>query len=130
MIAKNSDFRTVIEELKNKPHDFTRDGKCVQCGACCGNFLPISKKEIARIHRYIREHYIKEYTHLFPVSSTNYDFTCPFMDDSKLKEKCRIYPVRPEICRQFCCKKDNPEFRFKENPIEYSPINVRKEFFG
>lgn len=130
MIAKMNNLKSAIDKMNSGVYDFTDDGKCTQCGACCSNYLPMTQKEIATIHRFVKKHDIKEFKHLFPVSNDTFDMTCPFMDDSKLKEKCRIYPVRPEICRQFCCKKDNPEFRFKENPIEYSPINVRKEFFG
>lgn len=130
MIAKMDNLKSAIDKMNSGVYDFTDDGKCTQCGACCSNYLPMTQKEIATIHRFVKKHDIKEFKHLFPVSNDTFDMTCPFMDDSKLKEKCRIYPVRPEICRQFCCKKDNPEFRFKENPIEYSPINVRKEFFG
>ena len=63
-----------------------------------------------------------------PVSGDAYDMTCPFMDDSKLKEKCRIYPVRPEICRQFICKGDKKPFRMKAT--RYEVVDVRKEFFG
>jgi Fe-S-cluster containining protein len=57
--------------------------------------------------------------------------TCPFLDTDKSREKCRIYPVRPEICRKFIC--DN-EQRTKENRelIKQTRrvIDVREEFFG
>ena len=62
------------------------------------------------------------------MSKEAFDMTCPFMDDSKLKEKCRIYPVRPEICRQFNCSKDKKPFNGKGQ--NYDVVDVRREFFG
>lgn len=128
MIAQTKWLSDAIEDMKNGTYDMTVDGKCSQCGACCSRCLPLSSKEIITIKQYIKAHDIKPYRHLFPVSKKAYDLTCPFMDDSKLKEKCRIYPVRPEICRQFTCKADKKPFKMKAT--RYEVVDVRKEFFG
>lgn len=105
-----------------------KNGECIQCGACCSNYLPMTKREVARIHKYIKDNNVMEYQHLFPVAKEVVDMTCPFMDDSKLKEKCRIYPVRPEICRQFNCSKDKKPFDGRGQ--KYDVVDVRREFFG
>lgn len=111
--------------------DKTNHGECSQCGACCSNALPMSKEEIGKIRKYIKENNIKEYKRVFPLKNPTINMTCPFMDDSKQKEKCRIYPVRPEICRQFiCCPEKRKLFDFsKVNRSEIVMVNVREEFF-
>ena len=98
--------------MEDNIYNFCRDGKCSQCGNCCSNLLPMSRKEVDAIHRYIRKNHIKECRHLLPTVNRPYDMTCPFLDTDKSCEKCRIYPVRPEICKQFIC--DN-EQRAKHN---------------
>lgn len=128
MIVETKNLAEAIKDMKSGTYDFTEAGRCVQCGACCSNYLPVTQKEIATIHRYVKKHNVKEYKHLFPVSKKAFDMTCPFMDDSKLKEKCRIYPVRPEICRQFNCSKDKKPFNGKWQ--NYDVVDVRREFFG
>ena len=35
--------------------DFTDNGKCRDCGNCCGNFLPLTDAERATIRRYIKK---------------------------------------------------------------------------
>lgn len=91
MIAKMDNLKSAIDKMNSGVYDFTDNGKCTQCGACCSNYLPMTQKEIATIHRFVKKHDIKEFKHLFPVSNDTFDMTCPFMDDSKQKEKCRIY---------------------------------------
>lgn len=86
----------VMKDMKCGVFDFTKDGKCSGCGQCCSNYLPISSKEIKEIKRYVKKHHITEQKHNYP-SVVAFDLTCPFLDDSKEKEKCLIYPVRPEI---------------------------------
>lgn len=85
------------------------------------------------LDQYIEEHNvedIKECQHIAPTTAT-YDMTCPFLDTGKSCEKCRIYPVRPEICKQFIC---NNEQRVKHNRKllgqTRSIVDVREEFFG
>ena len=127
MVAEMKNLADAIEDMRNGTYDFTNNGECIQCGACCSNYLPMTQKEIATIRRYIKKHNIKAYRHLFPMSKEAFDMTCPFMDDSKLKEKCRIYPVRPEICRQFNCSKDKKPFDTRGQ--KYDVVDVRRKFF-
>lgn len=128
MTAQTKWLSDAIEDMKNGTYDMTVDGKCSQCGACCSRCLPLSSKEIITIKQYIKAHDIKPYRHLFPVSGDAYDMTCPFMDDSKQKEKCRIYPVRPKICKQFICSKEKKPFNGHWQ--QYSGVDMRKEFYG
>lgn len=104
MIAKNKQLSEVLEDMRNGTYDMTDNGVCTQCGACCSNLLPLTDKEIKRIRGYIKKHQIEEYKYMIP-----------------------IYPVRPEICRQFICSplKRKP-FISNEN---YHIVDVRKEFF-
>lgn len=114
---------------ENGPYDNTKNGKCSQCGGCCGNILPMTKTEVQDIRKYITKHNIKEFKRVFPLVNPILDLTCPFLDDNKKTEKCRIYEVRPFICRHFVCnmQKDNVPKEFFEN--EYELINVRETFY-
>ena len=128
MIAKMDNLKSAIDKMNSGVYDFTDDGKCTQCGACCSRYLPMTQKEADVIHRFVKMHDIKEFKHLFPVSNDTFDMTCPFMDDSKQKEKCRIYSVRPEICKQFICSKEKKPFNGHWQ--QYSVVDMRKEFYG
>lgn len=115
--------------LEDNIIDFTDNGTCSGCGNCCSNLLPMSKKEIAAIHRYISKYGIKECKHLLPVAKPAFDMTCPFRDNDN--GTCAIYEVRPEICRKFIC---NNEKRAKNNRKLLRQtriiVDVRSEFYG
>ena len=125
---------SVLESVKKGMDDniynFTVNGKCSQCGACCSDLLPMSEKEIREIRRFIKKNGITECKHLLPTANPCMDMTCPFLDTDKKSEKCRIYPVRPAICRQFICDsekraKHNRELLKQTRRI----VDVRREFF-
>lgn len=122
-------FEAVRRGVEDNVYNFTVDGKCSSCGACCSNFLPMSRKEIEQIHAFIRKNNIRESVHFLPVVKPGYDATCPFRDNTR--KICTIYSVRPEICKQFIC--DN-EKRAKHNRVLLRQtreiIRVREEFFG
>lgn len=118
----------VMKDMKCGVFEFTKDGKCSGCGQCCSNYLPISSKEIKEIKRYVKKHHITEQKHNYP-SVVAFDLTCPFLDDSKEKEKCLIYPVRPEICRDFVC--NNPNGAIKNKKLmhkKYAAVDMREIF--
>lgn len=121
----------VSKGMEDNLYNYTENGKCSGCGNCCSDLLPMSQKEVDVIRRYIKKHKIKECKHLLPVAKPALDMTCPFLDTDKKSEKCRIYPVRPEICKQFIC--DN-EQRAKHNRKligqSRTVVDVRKEFFN
>ena len=124
-------LQAVARGMEDNVYNFTKDGKCSGCGSCCTNLLPMSDKEIRNIHKFIKKHKIEECKHLIPTAVECMDMTCPFLDTDKSKEKCRIYEVRPMICRKFIC--DN-EKRAKLTRNEYNSVkrvvDVREEFFG
>lgn len=122
-------LESVERGMDDNIFNFTKGGKCSSCGNCCSNLLPMSKKEIQIIHEYIRNHNIRESKHILPVVKQPYDMVCPFRDNGR--RICTIYPVRPEICRQFIC---DSEKRAKRNRVlirqTRETILVREEFFG
>lgn len=72
-------LEAVQKGMKDNIYNFCKDGKCSQCGNCCSNLLPMSRKEVAAIRRYIRKNHIKECKHLLPTANRTYDMTCPFL---------------------------------------------------
>lgn len=108
-------------------HDFTDGGKCSNCGQCCSNLLPMSMGEVERIRKYIKKHGIKEQRKNF---AQGVDMTCPFRDEAN--KKCRVYKVRPAICRQFMC--NHTEEDIMKAKFDFHSINqvvlMRSEFFG
>lgn len=114
--------------------DFTNNGKCVGCGACCSNTLPMSEKEIRNIKHYIGLNNIKEQVRIFNVLSEKpvADLLCPFLSNDD-KDRCVIYDVRPEICRIYKCNKpllDNNAYRFINFMSNRHLVNVRDTFFN
>lgn len=107
-MRKGNVFDDMMADFQNGTYNYTCGGKCSCCGECCSNILPISNKEIKEIKRYIVKHKIERVNH-GSVAVTNWlDMTCPFLDPDGGNEKCRIYPVRPLVCRLFIC---DPEQR-------------------
>lgn len=91
--------------------NFTCNGECSNCGECCGDTLPLSKSDINKIDNYLKKHKIEP----TPKNLLAYiDNTCPFRDNKN--KKCKIYEVRPEICRVYKCDK-TPEEVYKNREI-------------
>lgn len=118
------------KDMKNGVYDFTDNGRCVGCGACCSNLLPMRQKEIKIIQRYIKEHGIKEQKAPAVFAKQLFDMTCPFMRKDVSKDRCTIYPVRPEICRDFKCDKARHNDWFHGSRDGFMLIDVREKFFG
>lgn len=121
-----------MDDIKNMIwiEDYTKEGKCSQCGNCCSGILPLSMADIKRIHKYMETHKLKEHRSGVAMMTGQVDGTCPFRDD--VNKRCDIYDVRPAICRVFICNKS------KENAVKdrnrLSSVNktvyMRSEFFG
>ena len=130
MIGTMEDVRRDVE---HGIYDNTDHGICTGCGQCCSNLLPMTDVEIQNIRRYIIKHGIKPHEHSYNfLSEPVTDLTCPFLDDSKSKEKCMIYPVRPQICRSFNCHKQANGImpNITRAMFEARPIDVRRTFYG
>jgi Fe-S-cluster containining protein len=120
----------VIQDMENGVLDFTKNGKCSNCGECCSDLLPISVKEIKKIKSYIQKHHIPEQLHSLPLANPQViDFTCPFRNNAE--RKCEIYEVRPAICRDFQC--DKPKKKIQANKSlyheKYQAVSMREVFF-
>lgn len=121
----------VRQGMEDNIYNYTKDGKCSGCGNCCSNLLPMNSKEIKSIRNYIQKNHIKECKHNIPVVKKPYDMTCPFLDTGKSKDKCRIYEVRPLICRLFICdNKQKAKFNREHVRSARRIVAVREEFFG
>ena len=133
------------EILQQESTDFTVNGKCSGCGACCPDCLNISDFEIQKIRHYIKQHDIKACNHISPLQApgTAVDLLCPFLDTNKKDKKCTIYPVRPSICKEYICsetkeqavrrlaEKNNKEIVNSLNHDGQSilPVNLGQTFF-
>ena len=107
--------------------NFTCNGKCSCCGQCCGDILHLSKQEIKKIDDYLKDHKVEETKRIMFCS---YDNTCPFRDNKN--KICKIYEVRPDICRVFKCDK-SPEEAYKNRELTNKgklPRSMRNLFFG
>ena len=92
------------KDIEHGNYDQTINGKCSECGDCCSNRLPLSNQEIKVIKDYIKEHNIVEQKHgVCVLSRPTIDLTCPFLDNSVKTHKCTIYPVRPQVCKEYKC---------------------------
>ena len=120
----------VYKDMESGVFDFTDNGRCVGCGQCCSDLLPVSAKEIKEIKRYIKKHRIAEQKHFIPTADVlQFDLTCPFRSDSE--RKCLIYKLRPAVCKDFKC--DNTSKGIKANKDlyhgRYSVISMRETFY-
>lgn len=121
-------LQSVQRDMEDNVFNFTKDGECSSCGNCCSNMLPLSRKEIDAIRRYIRKHNIRESKHILPVAKQPYDMVCPFRDNGN--KICTIYPVRPEICRQFICDSEKREKHNRKLLGQTRQVvMMREEFF-
>ena len=124
---RRGSFDEFWEDMKSGVYDYTINGECSNCGECCTNLLPMSKKEVARIRRYIEKHNINEQHHNVMYADVHFDMTCPFRSD--VQKKCLIYDVRPQICRSFRC--DHPtEFDDELFSEDRNPVLMREMFYG
>ena len=121
----------ILLAMEDGVFDFTKDGKCTGCGKCCSNFLPMSDEEVKKIKRYMKNNNIHECKHLPPTRKVALDITCPFLNNDKENKRCEIYPVRPLICRVFCCNQPPSTVRFNRDEFcrTRKVHNMRDTFF-
>lgn len=122
----------IVQDMEDGVFNFCKDGKCIGCGQCCSDFLPLSVSEIKDIKRYVAKKKIQPTIRANVLSvEPMIDLVCPFLDDSKDCDKCKIYPVRPMICKIFKC--DTPPSKIKANKHLFwrdrIPCSMREVFF-
>lgn len=124
-------LESIQRDMKGNIYNYTVDGKCSGCGNCCSNLLPMSEKEIRTIRNYVHNNHIQECKHYIPLVKQPYDMTCPFLNTGKSKDKCRIYEVRPLICRLFICDNEQ-KAKFNREHVRSTRriVAVREEFIG
>lgn len=129
-MSKVGTMEEMLADEKSGVKAFTKDGKCSNCGNCCANFLPVSDVEIERIRWYVKKHDIKEQIRRFPTAVPMVDMMCPFRDD--IGKKCTIYEVRPAICRDFQCDKQEHELKLNKALYhgKYGVADMRYVFYG
>lgn len=111
------------EMMRSEQTDFTNDGKCSGCGSCCTALLPMTDYELIQLKKYVKENNIEVCHH---GGENCIDMICPFCDLAKEKDKCRIYEVRPRVCRTYICSKRVD----KTFPKMYKLRNLWMEFGG
>lgn len=104
--------------------DFTKDGACSKCGACCSTFLPLTAAELRRLRNWVRKRDYKPE----PVGDA-LDITCPFLD--KETTRCACYEARPEVCQKFLCKTmhDGNQIQLSKPQRRYTVVNLREAIF-
>lgn len=123
-------LESMMNDFKSGVYDFTNNGKCIQCGSCCSNYLLMTKKEISVIKNYVKVHKIKAQLHTAGLKEPVFDMACPFLDLTKDKEKCTIYKVRPKICKEFsCCSKKRKPLNKEFTLLKAMVVDVRETFF-
>lgn len=90
------------------------NGECSHCGECCAIGLPITRKEEKEIRKYIKKNNIKKQEIYNPITNTLFARCCFYNPKKKI---CEIYPVRPEICRKFCCNQTPEEIQKQKAAI-------------
>lgn len=82
-------------------------GNCSRCGECCAAALPITKNEEKKIREYIKVNNIEPESFQ---KGNNINLQCCFYD--RTNKVCKIYEVRPNICRTYKC--DKPKLLLEE----------------
>ena len=94
-------LQQTIRTLQFSSLDYPLD--CTRCGLCCttSGHITITESELTAIKQYLKENNIKKRPHVIQDQDT-LSFNgvpCPLYD--KTLKGCLVYPVRPQICRDF-----------------------------
>lgn len=95
--------------MKPTVTDFTKDGKCSRCGACCNSMLPLTDAEVKAIADVVRNRGLKPPK---PKQDTEVNMRCPFLMEPNVlspMHACMIYDERPALCRSFLCSRSRQE---------------------
>ena len=105
-----------------RAHVDLRGFECRRCGACCRipGFVRLKGEDSARIAEHLKmseSEFLERFTSLHPdrlslVLNDRGDGACSMLSEDN---RCRIYPVRPKMCRTF------PYEWVNTNSSEYCP---------
>ena len=126
---KLDEVKKRLNEIYSEIPDFDCDG----CGDCCGPIKWFSSEDIA-IKDFMKKNNIK-YVRWGIEDYAKNRFKCPYLTKDK---KCKIYPVRPIICRlqghtpKLPCGKNKPFDISKEkaNELMAQVVNLDMDLLG
>lgn len=84
--------------------NYCKNHQCSRCGNCCTSLLPITRQEEKVIRNYIKRNDIKPEEYQL---DNSINLQCCFYD--RKNKCCKIYEVRPKICRSFKCDRNIDE---------------------
>jgi hypothetical protein len=87
-----------LQEIRAALPNEDCDG-CDGCGTKCAGEIPMTRWEFAEVRAYLAAHPLAQEATESPGTACVFDPPCRFRDDAR--GRCRIYPVRPLICRLF-----------------------------
>lgn len=94
-------------------------GNCTKCGNCCAATIPLTRKEEKRIREYINKNNIEPE---FFQTETDMNLRCCFYD--RTNKICKIYEVRPSICKSFKCNRNINEL------LKERDVNQKKAYWN
>lgn len=98
MDLKMKSLNQLLDQQINNLNIYSCNGICSKCGNCCTNFLPVTKKEVSKIKKYVKENNIQPENRKLGNSII---MQCPFLNQTT--KECNIYEARPFVCRNFLC---------------------------
>ena len=81
------------------PSNFECDRNCADC--CKYLTVKLGKKDISKIKREGYEDFMERDDHIGSYVLKLRDEKCVFLDKKKDKYHCKIYSIRPKVCRQY-----------------------------
>ncbi len=120
MIPKKEALKQLLEIYANIP-----DITCSHCHSCCGPILWFEPEEML-IREYLEEHHML-YIRWTQEEFERHQMRCPYLH----KDRCRIYPVRPIVCR---LQGNLADLKCKQHSIEHMTSDnvdkIKKLFFS
>ena len=98
-----SNSRALLKKFQNEINKKIIDfSDCSICGLCCKyEEVTLKERDVTRILRNLeldKKSFLDHYTHYNLITKeTIMNIPCPFLK----KNRCTIYPIRPEICRNY-----------------------------
>jgi len=97
----------------------SQNHKCQRCGQCCMSaFMAMDNRPIGEdekeIAKYIKLHHCEPMRYQTPkgdVLAIKIPLVCAWLefDEDKQCYRCKDYEHRPQVCREYFCKRCNPE---------------------